>query len=254
MNGQGAGFKDHFSGHAGDYAAHRPSYPPELFHWLAGQAPGRSLAWDCATGNGQAAIPLAEHFDKVVASDASREQVARAVPHPKISYRVEPVEQSHCNSGSIDLVTAAQAYHWFDHAAFHREAGRVVKPDGILAVWAYPLAVIDVDVDAVVYELYQNWLGSYWPAERQHLENGCMDLPLPWPEIAAPRFEMSARWTLPALIGYLETWSAMRRYMAVEGRNPLETLRPELAKAWGDTECVKTVRWPLILRVCRKIS
>ena len=55
-------FKDRFSGHAAEYALYRPHYPKELFQYLASLAPNRDAAWDCATGNGQAAEMLAEYF------------------------------------------------------------------------------------------------------------------------------------------------------------------------------------------------
>jgi len=252
LSQQGDAFKDHFSGHAGDYAAHRPGYPPALFDWLAGKSPGRSLAWDCATGNGQAALALAEHFDQVVASDASAEQLAQAAPHPRVDYRAEPAEHSSLEPASADLITVAQAYHWFDHEAFHREAGRVLRDTGVLAVWAYPLARIDNRVDPLVFDLYERRLGSYWPPERRFIETGYADFEMPWPEIEAPTFEMTAQWTLDGLIGYLGTWSALRRYVAQEGDNPLQEVEKLLAEAWGDPGETKIVRWPLILRACRK--
>lgn len=252
--GPAGGFKDHFSAHAAEYAAHRPKYPPALFDWLAGESPGRALAWDCATGNGQAAVALAEHFRRVVASDASAEQIARAAPHPKITYRVEPAERTGLQPASVDLTGVAQAYHWFDHEAFHREVERVIRPGGVLAVWAYPLARIDDEVDALVFQLYEHRLGPYWPPERRFIENGYADLTLPWPELAAPPFEMTARWSLDALVGYLGTWSALRRYVAREGNDPLKAMEKPLAEAWGDPGETKTARWPLILKVCRKPS
>lgn len=245
-------FKDHFSGHAGDYAAHRPGYPPALFDWLADQSPGRSLAWDCATGNGQAAVALAEHFERVVASDASTAQIAQAAPHPRVEYRIEPAEHSSLAPASVDLLTVAQAFHWFDHEAFHGEADRVLRPQGIVAVWAYPLARIDDRVDPLVFDLYERRLGEYWPPERRFIERGYSDFALPWPEVAAPSFEMTARWTLDALIGYLGTWSALRRCVAEDGHNPLKEMEKPLAEAWGDPGETKLVRWPLILKVCRK--
>jgi SAM-dependent methyltransferase len=252
VSGEGAVFKDHFSGHAGDYAVHRPGYPPELFAWLAEQAPDRDVAWDCATGNGQAAIALTKYFDQVVASDASTEQIGHAAVHPQVTYRVEPAEASAFAAESISLVTAAQAYHWFDHSAFHREAGRVLKPAGILAIWTYPLARIDDRVDALVLDIYDRQLEGYWPREREYVDRAYRDFTLPWPELEPPDFEMTAKWTLPALLGYLGTWSGMKRFEADRGFSPLEAMRDAFESDWGDPDEVKTVRWPVILRVCRK--
>jgi len=252
LNGQGTGFKDHFSGHAGDYAAHRPTYPPELFAWLASQAPDCDLAWDCATGNGQAAIALAKHFDQVVASDASREQIGHAADHPRVTYRVEPAECSACDAESISLITVAQAYHWFDHPAFHREAERVLKPGGIMALWTYPLARIEDRVDELVMDLYERQLDGCWPSEREYVDRGYRDFELPWPELEPPDFEITATWTLPALLGYISTWSGFKRFEAERGINPVESMYGAFESAWGDPEKAKTVIWPLNLRVCRK--
>jgi len=83
-----ATFRDHFSGHAGSYARWRPGYPRELFEWVASLGGRCRTAWDCATGNGQAAGALAASFDRVVATDASLDQVARAVEYPGVSYHV----------------------------------------------------------------------------------------------------------------------------------------------------------------------
>lgn len=252
MSGQGADFKDHFSGHAADYAAHRPHYPPALFEWLSENSPGHRLAWDCACGSGQAAVALAGHFEQVVASDASARQIEFALPHPKVSYRTEKAEHSAFEAGSVDLLTVAQAWHWFDHGAFKREAERVLMPEGLMAVWAYPLATIDEAVDALVFDLYERQLGPYWPPERAYIERAYSDLKMPWPELDAPRFEMTARWNLAALLGYIGTWSALRRCVAREQRDPLEAMRGDLATAWGDPGQEKSVRWPLILKVSRK--
>lgn len=252
MNRGTGDFKDHFSGHAGDYAAHRPAYPAELFEWLASQTPGRKLAWDCATGNGQAAIALANHFERVVASDASNSQIEQAARQAKVEYRVERAERSSLEANTVDLVTVAQAWHWFDHVAFEREAGRVLRPRGILAAWAYQLARIEPGIDDLVYTLYENRLGEYWPPERQHIENGYRDLDLTWPAIDVPRFEMIAKWNLDQMLAYLATWSALRRYVSERDENPLDAMRGAFVKAWGDPQCIKTVRWPLVIRAWRK--
>lgn len=252
MSGSDSGFKDHFSDHSGGYAVYRPTYPPALFEWLGQIAPGRSLAWDCATGNGQAAIALAEHFEHVIASDASASQIAEAKGHARVRYRIEPAEHSSITPASVDLITVAQAYHWFDHAAFLSEAGRVLKAGGVLSIWTYKLTQIAPGIDKVVYELYENILGNYWPQERRFVENGYQDFHFPWDEIRAPDFSMEANWTLRALIGYLGTWSALRRYVSQERKNPLESIESRLSEAWGDPDQARRVSWPLIVKAYRK--
>src|SRR6266498_1141048 len=90
-------FKDHFSKQAADYANFRPRYPRELFEYLGSVAPSRALAWDCATGNGQAAVELAEVFDRVIATDASEKQIANAEPHDRVEYRIASAKKAASN-------------------------------------------------------------------------------------------------------------------------------------------------------------
>lgn len=252
MGAQSGHFSDHFSGHAAQYAAYRPGYPESLFDWLAAQAPSTRLAWDCATGNGQAAVALARRFDSVFASDASAQQIQQARAHPGVTYAAEPAERSSLVDASVDLITVAQAYHWFDHATFHAEAERVLKPGGVLAAWTYMLAEVNPEFDSLVYELYEGVLGPYWPPERAYVERGYRDFTFPWPDIEVPSFAMAASWPLEAMLQYLQTWSAFRRYVAEKGANPVEEIRAGLARAWGDPEKKREVRWPLVVKVARK--
>src|SRR5258706_7811727 len=87
-------FHDHFSGVAKRYADFRPHYPAALFDYLATLVPQSSIVWDCACGNGQATLDLATRFGKVIATDASKEQIASATPHSKIECRNATAEQS----------------------------------------------------------------------------------------------------------------------------------------------------------------
>jgi SAM-dependent methyltransferase len=244
-------FKDHFSGHSVDYAAYRPGYPERLFEWLAETSPGKGLAWDSATGNGQAAVALSEYFDEVVASDASASQIAQADHRPNIRYIVERAEDCSLSIASIDLATVAQAYHWYDFEAFHQALDRVVRPGGLLAVWTYPLVRISEAVDEIVLKLYEDPLSDYWPPERRLVDREYRDLSMPWGELSPPEFEMRATWTLEHLLGYLSTWSAVQRFIARNGKNPILEAREDLAIAWGD-QSEREVHWPLIIRVSRK--
>ncbi len=244
-------FKDHFSGHAGAYALHRPRYPVELFAYLAAIVPGRRLAWDCATGNGQAALGLAQHFESVIATDASARQIAQAEAHPGISYRTAPAERSGLESGTVDLVTVAQALHWFDFDAFYAEVRRVAAPGGSLAVWVYDLLRVAPGIDAVIRLYHEEIVGPYWPPERKWVDELYETLPFPFEELSNPPFEMRVEWTLADLTGYLDTWSAARRYQKERGEDPLDLIRSELEAEWGKAESVRAIRWPLVLRVGR---
>jgi SAM-dependent methyltransferase len=240
-------FKDHFSGHAGDYARHRPDYPQALFDWLASIAASTGTAWDVACGNGQAAIGLAGQFRRVVASDASAEQVRRAVAHPRVDYFVARAEASGLAARSINLITVAQAAHWFDMAGFAREVRRVARPGGVIAVWCYALAKVTPEIDDPVAVFYEKTLEPYWPPERDLIEDAYRTLPFPFDEIEPPPFEMVKSWTLDAFLSYLGTWSAYRRSVAAKRDDPLPALGERLASHWGPGE--REVRWPIHLRV-----
>ena len=246
-------FPDHFSCTAAAYARHRPRYPDALFAYLAALAPERTVAWDCATGSGQAAVALVRHFPRVIATDASAEQIAHAAPHPRVEYRTAPAEHSGLPDASAELITVAQALHWFDRDAFYAEAARVLRPGGVLAVWSYgalelPGGALQHGID----RFYTETVGPYWPPERLSVEEGYRTLRLPFPEIAPPSFTMEARLSLDALIGYVGTWSAVQRYREATGEDPLPELRDELARDWSATEELRLVRWPLALRVARR--
>jgi SAM-dependent methyltransferase len=244
-------FKDHFSAHAADYASHRPTYPPELFAFVASVCGGRSLAWDCGTGNGQAAAALATHFDRVFATDPSAEQITNAEPHPKVGYAVAPAEACPLADSTADLVTVAQAIHWFDFDRFYSEVRRVLRPGGVLAVWGYAFHRVNAAVDAALAKLEGEFVGPHWPPERAYPEARYTTLPFPFAEIPAPQFVMTANWTLADTLGYLNTWSATKRFVQANGFNPVERLTPEFAAAWGDPAERRTVTWDLFLKVGR---
>jgi ubiquinone/menaquinone biosynthesis C-methylase UbiE len=246
-------FHDHFSAVAHRYADFRPHYPATLFDYLATLAPRNSLVWDCAAGNGQATVDLAERFDRVVATDASAEQIASATPHPKIEYRVAPAHQSGLPADSVDLLTVAQALHWFDLEHFYVEATRVLKPGGVLAVWAYGVNEVEGEaVNQLVLQFYSQTVGPYWPPERKLVEEGYQTIPFPFSGMTAPTFRMEARWTLEQLLGYLSTWSATTRFIKATGRNPLAPLSESLTRVWGNPLSPRLVAWPLSLRLGRK--
>lgn len=244
------GFKDHFSGHAADYSRYRPgAYPAGMFKALAALAPDQDRVWDCATGNGQAALGLAGLFARVEATDASDKQIAAATPHPNIHYSVAPAEASGLPDASVSLVTVVQALHWFDLPKFYAEVRRVTKPQAVLACSCYMRCTVDTAVDAVTEHLYNGILGdAYWPPERKHVERAYADLPFPFTEIELPRFQMEVQWTLEGYVGYLRSWSATQNYLKKNGKDPLELVGEELMRAWGDPKASRPVLWPMTIR------
>lgn len=243
-------FKDHFSRQSGGYAKYRPRYPATLFTDLASAAPATGLAWDCATGSGQAAVALAEHFTEVVASDASPAQLARAEPHPRVLYLAATAEQVPLADACADLTVIAQALHWFDLDGFYSEVRRVLRPGGLITALSYGLHRISAPVDAVVEGFYSEIVGPYWPEERRHIEAGYTSLPFPFEPIDLGPYQMTLDWTLTELLGYLRTWSAVQRYVDARGEDPVAMIEPELQSAWG-TRPEQQVIWPLIVRCGR---
>lgn len=242
-------FKDHFTAHSAAYQRYRPEYPPALFDWLAAMSPGRNLAIDVGTGNGQAALALAERFDAVIGTEPSAGQLAQARTDPRISYRQEPAEAMSAASHSADLITAAQAAHWFDWPRFTAETIRVLRPGGLLAIGSYGQCEVEPRIDRLVGDLYRDVVGPHWPRERRHVEERYRGLGLPFAPVAAPDFAMRAEWDSAAMLGYIDTWSAVRRCRARTGRDPLGLLAGPLADAWGPG--MREVRWPLALRAGR---
>lgn len=242
------GFHDYFSGHASDYASYRPGYPTALFNWLAAHCAQHDLALDCATGNGQAAIALADHFRRVIATDASARQLAAAPPAPAVTYICAAAEHLPLTDASVDLICVAQGAHWFDIPTFNREAGRVLRHGGLLAQWWYGLFTIEPDIDAVIHEYYSGTLGSCWPAERHHIDTNYQALPFPYALLDAPVFSMERDWNLDQVMGYMATWSATRLYIKEYGTDPIPDLYNQLKAPWGDPAVRRTIRWPLHLR------
>ena len=244
-------FKNHFSDRAAAYAARRPTYPAALVDFLADVAPRRELAWDSGCGSGQLSVLLAGRFEQVIATDASAEQIAQARPHPNVRYAQAPAEASGLPAAVVDLAVAAQAAHWFDLAGYYAEVRRVARRGAIIALATYATMRIDDDVDGVVKRFYSDVVGPYWPPERRHTEDGYRSLPFPFDELPAPELEMRAEWALADVVGYVETWSAVRAMARATGRAPIPELRRDLARVWGPEAAVRPVRWPLALRVGR---
>lgn len=243
-------FDDHFSKLAPSYAKHRPRYPEELFELLATAAPDRQRAWDAGTGSGQAAVPLAKYFSEVIGTDGSADQIQNARVHPNVQYRVETAERTSFPDASVDLVTSAQAAHWFRLDEFYNEVRRVLKPDGVIALWCYGLESVDHDVNAVIDKLYVELLGPYWP-KRTIIDHTYQDIHFPFAELPRRVFRMEMTWTLEQMVNGFRTWSAALLYKKDHGVDPLDLLANEFREAWGDPEQPRRVTWPVYLRYGR---
>jgi len=240
-----------FSAYARQYALARPTYPVELFDWLAGLVSEHGAVWDCATGNGQAAVALAGHFDTVVATDISEQQIANAHLHHRVHYRVAPAEASGLADASVDLVTVASAVHWFDLDAFGREASRVLRPHGVLAVWTYHVGHMASPFDDLFGRIYRETLHAHFPDSVRLVDECYATVDLPGTPIDSPDFTMTADWTLDQLLAFADSWSGVQAALEKTGAHPLDAYRDELAALWGDPEAARTLRWPLYVRATR---
>lgn len=244
-------FKDNFSKQSQIYLKYRPTYPKTLFEFLSSLTENHELAWDCGTGNGQAAVGLSEFYDKIIATDPSNEQIKHAMVNDRITYLVEKAEQTSLQAHTVDLISVANALHWFDFDSFYNEARRVLKQNGVLAAWAYGVTRISPEIDALINEFHDQTLNDYWLAENRLVENEYSGIPFPFQAISTPEFYATKTMNRDDLIGYLNTWSATQRYITTNNLNPTLELENRLMEIWKDGTAEKSVRWKLILKVGR---
>lgn len=241
-------FSDHFSANASEYVKYRPVYPQSLFHFLAGLSERKELAWDSATGNGQAAIGLTPYFRKIIATDASSSQIRNAIKNPKITYIVTASESTPIKSSSVDLVTVATAIHWLRTEKFYKEVKRVARENAIIAVWNYFESEITTEIDEIVNHFSENLLKDYWPAETKKIKNFEEKIPFPFERIHSPEFFIEANWTLSNFLNYLSTWSSVQNYLKLNGTNPLKLIYDKLADTWGEENKERKIRWRLKMK------
>lgn len=239
--------KDNFSKQAALYAQFRPTYPQELYDFLLPIVPDLSTAWDCGTGNGQVAAELAGYFDKVYATDISIKQLNNAVQKANIIYSITPAEQTSFPAKTFDLITVAQAIHWFDFDKFYHEVKRTLKPDGILAVIGYGLVKTEPQLSKVINYLYKDVLGNYWDKERKYIDENYQTIPFPFNELPAPQLSVFYQWNLEQLIGYLNTWSAVQHYKDKNGKDPVGLIIDDLTRVCGSANI--DIEFPTLLRV-----
>jgi len=242
--------KDNFSARSGSYARFRPSYPAALFEWLFSLVEQKENAWDCGTGSGQVAAVLAEKFKNVYGTDISASQLKEAVQKKNILYRVEPAESTGFSDAFFDLITVAQAIHWFSFDEFYREVKRVLKPGGLFAVIGYNLPTIGAAADTVLKKFYYGTTAPYWDAERKYIDDNYQTIPFPFEEIKSPVFSMNFEWDASHFINFVSTWSAVLHYIKSNQADPVPAFRQELLNVWPEAQ-IRTVSFPLLLRVGR---
>ncbi|MCW8158836.1 class I SAM-dependent methyltransferase [Stutzerimonas stutzeri] len=236
-----------FSSRSTDYARFRPTYPDALFTWLASQCAATDTVLDLAAGNGQASAPLTKHFHRVLACDASAEQLKAGDDWSDVQRFVADAHYLPLRGGQLDLLVVAQALHWFATPAFFTQARLALKPNGLFCAWCYSLLEVSAEVNAVIHRLYRETLAGYWPAGRSSVDAGYSDIQPPFPLIESPPFALEAHWSLAELIGYLRTWSAVKQWQQQHGRDPVALIEPQLSSAWGPADQRRLIRWPLHL-------
>lgn len=241
---------DLFSGQSRLYAAFRPTYPAELYSFILRHVRSTDTAWDCATGNGQVARALANEFKLVEATDISEKQLQYAHTEQNIRYSLQPAEHTDFAQETFDLITVAQALHWFNLDEFYVECKRVARPGCIIALWGYANVITCVEIHEVVRDFYYNVVGEFWEPARKHVEDHYQSLPFPFAEIPAPQFAIQQQWDLQHLLGYIESWSATQAYMAKTGLNPIQQLSSRLQPFTEPGKNIE-VRFPVFLRLGR---
>ncbi|HTG66159.1 MAG TPA: class I SAM-dependent methyltransferase [Flavobacterium sp.] len=239
--------KDNFSKQASGYSKFRPQYPDELIRYIVSFVENKALALDIATGNGQVAFKLAPFFETVYGIDISQNQLDNAYAADNIIYKVSPAEKTIFENQKFDLITVAQAVHWFDFDSFYKEVYRILKLEGVFAVIGYGLFSTNVDSDKILNHFYYNIVGSYWDAERRYLDENYLTIPFPFEEQVVEKFENQLEWTFEDLVGYLETWSSVQHYISKNNQNPIDLIRDELKTSWEKNN--KKVCFPLLLRI-----
>ena len=242
--------KDNFSSASDQYALYRPTYPDHFFSYLKTLIPSPNMAWDCGTGNGQVAVKLAYFFEMVYATDISDSQMHQAPKRNNIDYSLQAAEKTNFQNHTFDLIIVAQAVHWFDFEKFYNEVHRTAKDDAFMVVLGYGRLEISPEIDALIDAFHEDTLGPYWDSERRYIDELYQTIPFPFEEIDTPKFTNTYDWSFEHLIGYLNTWSAVKHYIKINDMNPVDALVPKLKAAFGNHETL-IVNFPLLLRIGR---
>jgi len=234
------------------YAAFRPKYPPELTAVLASLTDTNQLVIDVGCGSGQLTEHLATRFDKVVGIDPSHDQLMHASAHPNIQYVCASAESLPIAEGQASLITVAQAAHWFDLPRFYAQATSIGRPDGVIALISYGvLRLHDEQLQARFHSFCHQEIGPYWPPERKLVESGYADLPFPFKEIKTPPMTIELAWDRESFLGYLGTWSAVKRAAEAGESGLLTQFSNDLQKLWSDKSKLESITWPINMRLGR---
>lgn len=245
--------KDNFSKQALQYSRFRPGYPQQLYDFLLQLLPVKKAAWDAGTGNGQVAAKLSDYFEKVFATDISANQLANSVKKKNIFYSVENAQQSSFANNQFDLITVAQAIHWFDFEKFYKESERTLKSNGVIAIFGYNLMRISTEIDLIIDDFYKNIIGLYWDRERKYVDENYSTISFPFKEIKCPVLNNDCEWNVEQVIGYINTWSAVQYFISTNNRNPVDEIAEPLKKLWRN-DLKRKVSFPIFMRAGKKLK
>lgn len=237
--------KDNFSHQSELYLKFRPSYPQAVIDFILNHTDSRGLALDIGTGNGQLAVQLSPYFNRIEATDISSLQLENAIPKSNIHYSQQSAEKTNFPDQQFDLIIAAQAAHWFNFEQFYPEVNRLIKYKGTIALLGYGLIEINPEIDRIINRLYTDVLGNYWDAERKYIDEEYQTIPFPYTNKIYQKFENTYTWNFEQLIGYLNTWSAVKHYQKKNGTNPISIISEELKSKYKEIEY--TINFPIFL-------
>ncbi len=240
--------KDNFSKQSDSYSLYRPTYPIELAEYLSSLCNQRNSVWDCGTGNGQLAVGLSNYFQTVFATDLSEKQIKNATQKPNIIYKVETAENTTFENEKFDLITVAQALHWFNFDKFYNEVKRTLKPNGIIAAIGYSLLKINPEIDEIINHFYSKVIGKYWDLERKLVDQEYKTIPFPFNEIKIDKsFSIKNNWTIENLEGYLDSWSGVQNFIKDNNYNPVKNIIEEIKKIIPNNSNFE-VEFPIFIR------
>ena len=233
------------------YSKGRPTYPPELYLWLSNQVKNQQCVWDCACGTGQVSIDLAAYFEQVEATDISESQIAEAIPHRKVNYKVSPSEVCEYPDQHFDAICVGQALHWFDLEKFWPEVKRTLKPGGIFACWGYSWLSVCPEIDDIINSQIMSKLKPHWPAQNRTLWNQYDDVTFPLEMLDVPEFELTFKWNAYRLFDYMQTWSAIRALEHEDATQVLADAWDAIIKVWQEPLEKREVTIPFFVKAGR---
>jgi ubiquinone/menaquinone biosynthesis C-methylase UbiE len=256
--------------HAKIYSQARPSYPIELVEKIIEFMKEKNvdsfdLAVDVGCGNGQATHLFSPYFKNTFGYDVSENQIKEAKKtsmDDKISFYVSPSEKLPLKNDSVSLVTVAAAIHWFNLDKFYAECNRILRPNGVLAIFAYFLPTVTntskPDLLSKKIEDFLKVLRPYFAKEIEIIEQRYKTVKPPFNEIQRDiLFKNELKWKIEHLIKFLETLSGYQSFnIKNPGNNFIKSFRMdilEIVKDEVDAENIElTVNFEVFLLLCRK--